>query len=169
MHVSHKSLLTISLLWGGACLSQVYCAPVSHDGITSGSEVQLRKLKQREEALEVDPKGARVPTIIPKEPTEIDISVLTSPSTTNDPNKLPNNDADDGNEKFRYWFEVYMELFRWLGIVAKWLWQDVLPFALFLAACVATLFFGLGLVTLVLECLTTAVSDRPTERTWLLN
>jgi len=167
MRVSHKSLLTISLLWGGACLSQVYCAPVSDNGIASGSDIQLAKHKQRDEPSELDGKSARVPTSIPKKVTEIGISVLARPSSTNvDGNKPPNEDDDDDIYQYWvYWFEAFMEFIKCLGTAAKWLWENFLVYALFL---VVTVFLGLGLVTAVVGCFIAAVDDHPTERTRLL-
>ena len=150
MRASHQSLQTISLLWGGACLSQVYCAPVSHDGIASGSDVQLAKFRQRDKTSEPEAKSTRVSTSTPKEPIEIDIPV---PSATNGDQNNPPNDDDN---MYRFYFEMYMELLKWIGTGALWLWEHVLIYAIFLAL---TTILGLGLVAVVVGCFL------PTRRT----
>lgn len=164
----HIPLPTILLVWGGFCLSQIYCAPVSHDSAieASGSDVQLAKLNQRDETSQLD-ITKRIPTSVPTNPSEMDIHVLGSPPGTSE-DQTPVKDGPDGNEMFKYWFGKYIEFVKWLGDFATWLWQQALPLALFLAACGATISVCLVLVTAVLGCLASAVSDGPTERTRLL-
>ncbi|RPB22194.1 hypothetical protein L211DRAFT_850749 [Terfezia boudieri ATCC MYA-4762] len=166
MRPSDKSLLTISLVWGGACLSQVYCAPISHDPVTSGSDTQLAKLKHPDETSPLEGSIVGTTMSIPEKPTEIDIHVLPSASVTNG---APNTPSDyDGGGMFKFWFDVYIEFLKWLGNVCMWVWQKIVPLVLFLAACVATIFLGIGFVALILGLLAAVVVDVPTERTRLL-
>ncbi|KAF8427593.1 hypothetical protein BGX38DRAFT_1235001, partial [Terfezia claveryi] len=177
MRLSYNSLLPIFLVWGGVCLSQVYSAPITHDDdAASGSDVQLAKLEQPDETSPLEGKVAGTVTRISEKPTEIDIYVLPSASATKGDQNIPS-DFDDG-EMFKYWFDMYLEFLKllWsaaqelgsvLGSLITILVQQILPFALFLAACAGTIFLVFALVSLVMVCLASVVSDggSPTERT----
>ena len=180
MRLSNNSLLTVCLVWGGVCLSQVYCAPITPDNAKSGSDVQLAKLKHSDETPPLEPELAGAPTSISNKPSEIDIQVLASPSIATGGRDTPPKDVGDDN-MFKFWFEMYLEFIQWLwsfiqsvgsaaGSLITFAVQQILPLALFVAACAGTVFLGFALVTLVMGCLASAVSDgrRPTERTWLL-
>jgi len=181
MRLSHNSLLTIFLVWGGVCLSRVYCAPITYDDATSGSDVQLAKLKHPVEILPLEAGLAGTPTSISEKPTEIDIHLLASPSVATGGRYTPPNDEND-DSMFKYWFAMYLEFLNWLwsfiqslGSAAEslitFLIQQVLPLALFLAACAGTVFLGFALVAGVMQCVASVVSHSrgPTERTRLLH
>ncbi|KAF8415434.1 hypothetical protein EV426DRAFT_629907 [Tirmania nivea] len=165
MRLSHKSLVTIFLVWGVACLSQIYCTPISH---ARGSDVQLAK--PRDERLQLD--LVEIPTSVPEEFTT-DVHASLSPSQSH-------NDSDN---MFKFWYDMYIEYAMWLWEVAKWLWSlveeltifialQVLPLALFFGACVATtlgaVMLVIGLFMAVRGLAVRIVTDVPTERTRLL-
>lgn len=180
MRLFHNSLLPIFLVWGSVCLSQVYSAPITHDDdATSGSDVQLANLKQSDETSPLEGKVAGTVTSISEKPTEIDIHVLPSASATCGNRNIPSG-CDDGG-MFKYWFDMYLDFLKLLWSAAQevgsaamsvinYFVQQILPFALFVAACAGTIYLMFALVLLVMGGLASVVSDsqRPTERTRLL-
>lgn len=171
----------IFLVWAGAGLSQISCAPITHGGATTGSDLQIAEIRQSDETSQLDVKRARIPTSVLNEPTEIDISVHASPSQMNEDQSKSKGHDHDGNEMFRFWFDMYLEFVQWLwsfvqslASVAEtmviFLVQQVLPLALFLAACTATVLLGFVLVSGLLVCCAVVLPDNqhPTERTRLL-
>lgn len=181
MHKS-RALLTIFLVWASAGLSHISCAPIINDGATTGSDLQLAKVKQPDETSRLEVERVRIPTGVSNEPAEIDIYVHTSPSSQISGEQSGGKGHDhDGNEMFKFWFDMYLEFIKCLWSLvqslasavaeaATFFAQQVLPLALFLVACTATILVAFGLVTTLLGCLGTLVSDGryPTERTRLL-
>ena len=123
MRFSHKYLLAIALLWR----PQIYCAPITP---TSGSDVQLAEPLDRPPQVEIKQTGTLTRT--PEKQTDIDISVLASPSHLIGDQAITKDSGEDGIEEYC----------RWLWSTAVWLAvffvHKVIPFVLFLGACAVT-------------------------------
>lgn len=151
MRVSHKSILTISLIWGGACLTQVSCVPISP---TSESGIQFVMQLDEIPQLVVTTTSPNSNSHSP-ETTEIEISAGASPSRTNRDGTMTrtndhgDNDLDDDDEDMGR--SRFLEYLKWLRSSSVWfvtsMVQQVLPFALFCGACVGT-FFGVLMVSI---------------------